>query len=110
MKQLKSVRPSFSIDMQNHVIALHKITLSLIGSPEYIQILVNPIARTIIICGSDGRDYLAHRVAARRNNFRLYSKSLTQNLMSLCRAQPEDGTLRFYGEYYPQYNIAKFDI
>ena len=112
MNSLQADRPSISINVQTSVITLHKKTLALIGDPEYIQILINPSDKSIVVCVSNESDHLAHRVDIQccKKSYRLYSKPLIQSLIRLHPTWPYSRTFRIYGKYFSRLNIAKFSI
>ena len=51
-----------NFDLKKNRIRIHKLTLHMLGDPEYIQLLVNPQDSMIAIRKSVRKDYLAHRV------------------------------------------------
>ena len=63
------LKPVLCIDLKKNRIRIHKLTLHMLGDPEYIQLLVNPQDSMIAIRKSVRKDYLAHRVR--------YSKAVT---------------------------------
>ena len=81
----KPREPSLLLDLQNNLIRIHRNTLSLLGNPEYIQILVNPDTALIAIRGCNKDDYRSERIrwdTLRDNNksCEFYSKSLIKTI------------------------------
>ena len=62
MNRQTSLKPVLCIDLKKNRIRIHKLTLHMLGDPEYIQLLVNPKSSMIAVRKSVRRDYLAHRV------------------------------------------------
>lgn len=113
-KQVSLQQPIISISFKNNLIRIHKITLDLLGQPDYIQLLVNPDDRTIAIMKGVCSDKLAHRVHYERikkgQSFELYSLHLLRSLMSISRQCEFMKAYRIYGIFLPDYKIAKFHI
>lgn len=80
MNRETSLKPVLCIDLKKNRIRIHKLTLHMLGDPEYIQLLVNPQDSMIAIRKSVRKDYLAHRVryskADSRYCYELYSTEL----------------------------------
>lgn len=94
MNRETSLKPVLCIDLKKNRIRIHKLTLHMLGDPEYIQLLVNPQDSMIAIKKSVRKDYLAHRVryskADSRYCYELYSTELLQafNLFNANSAAP----------------------
>lgn len=106
-------KPTISINVKNSLIMIHKNTLRLLGNPEYIQILVNPAEKTIVLCRSFESDHLAHRVnknifTETRKSLKICSHALTNNLHKVNPAWIKSKTYRMTGEFVAHLNIIKF--
>ena len=60
-KSLVKLRPKITIDLKKNRIRVYRDTLHMISDPKYIQLLINPKAKKIIILGSTAYDHLAHK-------------------------------------------------
>lgn len=86
--QTQEQLPSLSIDLKKNRIRIHKKTLYMLGNPNYIQILVNPVKRTLAILPSVSEDHLAHKINwiyldDSSKSYELYSKALIKTINSL---------------------------
>ena len=106
--------PAISLDMKKNRIAIHKTTLSLLGTPEYLQLIINPDKGQIVIRPGKAHDRFAIRVnyeKIRRTRLEFYSKSLMQEIRkTFTMLDAEDSTCRLYGTYKPHENIAVFPL
>lgn len=113
-KQLSSLKPALSIDMKHNLIRIHKATLSALGNPKYIQLLINPDDKCIVIMEGHSKDKLAHHVRYEKiqkgQSFELYSTILLQNLLSISDHCETMKAYRIYGVYHQEHNIIKFPI
>ena len=84
MNRQHSLKPTLSVDLKKKRIRIHKVTLHLLGDPEYIQLLVNPLNHTIALRKSIQEDYLAHRIRKEqltgKNCYELYSTDFVNTL------------------------------
>lgn len=107
-------KPILSIDLKRNLIRIHKVTLNLLGQPDYIQLLVNPDDRSIAIMKGISSDKLAHHVCYDKikngKSFELYSTILLQNLLSISNQCETMKAYRIYGNYLADYDIVKFSI
>lgn len=100
--QTQEQQPSLSIDLKKNRIRIHKKTLYMLGNPAYIQILVNPVKKTLAILPSVSEDHLAHKINwlyldDSSKSYELYSKALVKTINSLQIWEPKqiykiDGT------------------
>lgn len=114
MNNISQIKPSISFHIKYSVILIHKSALYLLGNPSYIQILINPYDKSIVLCKASENDYLAHHIDAKvfsfgNHSYKLYSKALLQEL---CKMYPtwKNKTYRIYGEYFPASNMLKFNM
>lgn len=113
MIKTQKPKPTMSINIKNSLIIIHKNALRLLGNPEYIQILVNPAEKTIVLCQSFESDHLAHHVnkdifIEARKSLKIHSYALTCNLHKVNPLWNKDTTYRLTGEFITQLNIIKF--
>ena len=64
MNRETSLKPVLCIDLKKNRIRIHKLTLHMLGDPEYIQLLVNPQDSMIAIRKSVRKDYRHYNTLA----------------------------------------------
>lgn len=114
MNRETSLKPVLCIDLKKNRIRIHKLTLHMLGDPEYIQLLVNPQDSMIAIRKSVRKDYLAHRVryskADSRYCYELYSTELLQALQHTGIHLEDNHSYRIYGALNPKECLASFSM
>lgn len=115
MTELLVYKPSISINISDSILMIHKNTLRILGTPEYIQILVNPKDKTIVLCCSVESDHLAHYVKREiftigKKTYKLHSCALLQALYKIYPKFITENTYKIYGKFIPGLNIIKFDM
>jgi len=115
MNRQTSLKPVLCIDLKKNRIRIHKLTLHMLGDPEYIQLLVNPQNSMIAIRKSVNKDFLAHRVryskADSRYCYELYSTELLQALRHTNNIHLENNrSYRIYGVINPKECLASFSM
>ena len=113
-KQTSLKQPILSIDIKRNLIRIHKITLELLGYPDYIQLLINPSSQSIAICKGNANDHLAHPVKyeylVNGQSYELYSQVLIQALQGITELCPKNCTYRIYGNYNSNMDIVQFRL
>lgn len=101
------------LDCLHNRIRIHRTTLYLLGNPDYIVLLVNPMQLSLVIAPST-KTGTAHAVRWNRlsNNrcFELYSKPL---IRQLCEAFPglcASKSFHLTGEHIREENVIRFDL
>ena len=114
MNRETSLKPVLCIDLKKNRIRIHKLTLHMLGDPEYIQLLVNPQDSMIAIRKSVRKDYLAHRVRYRKADshycYELYSTELLQALRHTGIHLEGNRSYRIYGALNPRECLASFSM
>ena len=112
MREKSASKPAILIDLKKYRIRIHRNTLHLLGNPEYICLLVNPIDQIIAVCCGNKSDPLAHHIneksLSNKNSYELYSTNLIQSLRDVCSFMKDNQTYRFYGEVNPIVKVAQF--
>lgn len=112
MRELAPSRPAIMIDLKKYRIRIHRITLHLLGNPEYICLLVNPVDQIIAVCCATKSDHLAHCIKknslSRKKSYELYSVNLVQSLHEVCTFLEDNRAYRIYGEIIPFAGVAQF--
>ena len=114
MNRQPSLKPVLCIDLKKNRIRIHKLTLHMLGDPEYIQLLVNPKSSMIAVRKSVRRDYLAHRVRTCGSDSHycceLYSTELLQALRVTNVNLAENQSYRIYGALNSKECLASFSM
>lgn len=108
-------KPTLLLDFQNNLIRIHRTTLSLLGNPEYIQILVNPNTSLIAIKRCIKNDYRSERIRwdnLRDNNksCEFYSKQLIKKIQNVFFNSNDTHKYRITGKYVSSENLMLFNI
>lgn len=106
-----TLQPSLCIDLKKNRIRIHRRTLQLIGNPEYIQLLVNPVEARLAILRSSQKDHLAHKISVGTDEcIELYSSCLIENLMTVNNGLSPNRCYRLYGNIVGHSNMALFSM
>ena len=100
----------FDFKMKNRI-RIHKVTIHLLGDPEYIQLLVNPLTKIIAIRNGDSSDPISIRL--KKNNhdsYEIFSKELMNSIRMVYEDLEYGSSYRIYGEVDGKNNIAYFKI
>lgn len=68
MENRKTLNPSVSINLRKPVVRINKDTISAIGNPEYIILLVNPDECSLGVCPGVKNDTRSHCISKYNNN------------------------------------------
>ena len=100
-----------AVDLKKQRIRIHKQTLYLLKRPRYIQFLVNPEKKTIMIRSCNQNDYQAHRICyGHSNDCEFYSKELVKQLSIVSSYFAEGHTYRILGKLHSDAGFALFQI
>lgn len=105
--------PTVTIDSTYKLIRIHKNTLSYLDNPDYIQLLVNPEQKTLVICKSKPKNPTALRVKYQQSNgksYELYSTTLVDELLSFHTLESLHGHIRLHGAYIKRFDIVVFHL
>ena len=94
-------------------IRVHRVTMHLLGDPDYIQILVNPLSKTIAIRRGNSSDPLSIRLKKNMTNkdcYELFSKELMNSLKLVSSKLKNGKSYRIYGEMDSKKEVAQFKI
>ena len=113
-KMSDNTKPVISIvDRSRKRIRIHRITLHLLGDPEYIQLLVNPVSKTIAIRKGSVNDPLSLRVYpidSEKDSFEIRSSNLMRSLKMVFTKLEEGNSYRIYGEMGTNNEVALFRL
>ena len=104
--------PAMSIDFKQNRIRVHKKTLRLLGSPDYVQLLVNPADGGIALRRLEQPEPQHFKVnwdgLLKRNSFDIHSMSFIRKLRQCSADLPQDKTYRIKGKYIADFEVARF--
>ncbi len=105
-------KPIISLDIKWCRMRIHKTTLYMLGSPEYIQILVNPDTLCIAIRPVGRGAKPAHKVdwdsITGKSSYNINSKYLLYKLCGICNTISKTDSYKIVGQYDSDENIAYF--
>ena len=105
---------TISVDLKKYRIRIHRNTLSMLGTPKYVQLLVSPSAMMLAIQGTDKRTNFTHRVNLDAlhpdNSYEIYSTLFVNKLCSLVSDLDTGCTYRLTGEIIAEENAAVFPL
>lgn len=105
-------KPAISIDLKKGRIRIHKKTLRMMGSPDYLQLLINPRDRVIAIQRIEKPigQYIKVNWEAlgRRNCLEVHLTNFLDKVRLCCKSLPQDRTYRIEGKYISDHELARF--
>ena len=102
---------ALTLDMKKQRIRIHKHTLHQLGDPDYIQLLVNPEQKSIVLKACPEGSFFAHRVICKKDaDCELYSKEFLQQLKTVDNGLKKDVSFQIEGQVYPSHRIALFRL
>lgn len=114
MSRKPESRPTIFIDMKKSRIRIHRSTLQMLGNPTYIQLLVNPEARTIAVKRTSAYDHLSHRISEdeflHNKCCELYSRNFLKALRSTSSNWTDTETCLIYGTLVESCHLIQFSI
>jgi len=114
MNRQTTQQPIICIDLKKNRIRVHKVTLHLLGDPDFIQLLVNPNSGILALKGTVPEDHLGLRIYKELlmdgNCYEIHSKELMNTLQKVRSDWQNDHTYRIFGECNEQSGIALFPM
>lgn len=105
---------TITVDLKKHRIRIFKTTLVLLGSPKYIQLLVNPDSMMLAIKGVESKSRDVHRVnfsvLQPDNSYELYSTHLMSKLGALIEDLDYNYSYRISGHFIEEENMVVFSL
>ena len=105
---------TISVDLKKYRLRIHKTTLSLLGMPKYVHLLVSPESKMVAIRGAENKSRDSHRVnldaLPSDNSYELYSKHFIESLCALIVGLDTSFNYRFTGEFLSDENAAVFSL
>ncbi len=104
-------RAALTLDMKKQRIRIHKQTLHILGNPEYVQLLVNPYQKSIVLLVCPKEAFQAHKVTPKKDtDCELYSKELLRQLQLIDRHLEQDTSYLIYGQIHLQLGLVQFRL
>lgn len=114
MNSQATQQPIVCIDLKKNRIRVHKVTLHMIGDPDFIQLLVNPNSGMLAIKGTIPEDHLGLKVHKELltdgNCYEIHSKELMRTLQKVRSDWRSNCSYRIYGECNESSGIALFPM
>lgn len=105
---------TITVDLKRFRIRIHRNTLALLGTPQYVQLLVSPTEMLFAIQGVEHKSRDCHRVnpatLATENSFELYSKAFVKTLCSLVADLDPGCSYRLSGNILSDENAVVFPL
>ena len=105
---------TIAFSMSKNRIRIHRNTLSALGDPSHVVLIVNPEEKTLGIKCSTPDNVLAHHIDPHpvngKLNCELYSKSLFIALKALCPFMETGNAWSFKGTVIPAERMAVFAL
>lgn len=107
-------QPIVCIDLKKGRIRVHKVTLHILGDPDFILLLVNPETGVLAIKETIPEDYLGLKIRKEMltdgNCYEIYSKELFRALTAIRSDWKMNKSYRIYGQHEPRTNVAFFHM
>ena len=105
-------QPIVCIDLKKGRIRVHKVTLHILGDPDFILLLINPDTGVLAIKETIPEDYLGLKIRKEMltdgNCYEIYSKELFRALSAIRSDWEMNKSYRIYGQHEPRSNAAFF--
>lgn len=102
------------IDTKKRRLRIYKQTLALLDNPEYIQLLVNPEKKMILLCPSTSRQASCERIKWKQLNenqcCEIYSTSFVEKLMLLSNVWDKNMSYKLTGTLLPKQKFILYHM
>lgn len=110
----RASRPAISVDPRTNIVRIHRVTLDMLGRPDYVMLLVNPENMQIGVRPSNKRDRHAHKVRwevlTDTRSYEICSMRFISELYKFNNNADKNTAYRLYGHYFKESNVAVFDF
>jgi len=114
MNEHQSTEVYISLDFKKHRIRIYKQTISQLGNPNYVHLLIDPNRMQIGLIGSSVRTHDAHKVNLEKlgpdNSYELYSKHLIDNIHGIYPDVDPRYSYRLVGQMIRGRSLAVFGL
>ena len=102
---------ALTLDLKKQRMRIHKETLRQVGYPDYVQLLVNPEQKTIVMRACEESACQAHKVILEKNvDCELYSKEFLRRLKTVDSNLKGDTSFLIAGKTDPSRRLAIFRL
>ena len=102
-------KAAITLDMKKQ--RIHKQTLHMLGNPEYVQLLINPIQKSIVLLACPKEAFQAHKVTPKKDaDCELYSKELLRQLQLVDPHLEQNASYLLYGQIHLQLGLVQFHL
>ena len=102
------------IDTKKRRLRIYKQTLALLDNPEYIQLLVNPEKKMILLCPATSRQASCERIMWKQLNenqcCEIYSTSFVEKLMLLSNVWDKNMSYKLTGTLLPKQKFILYHM
>lgn len=99
-----------AIDIRRKRIRLNKSIFTVLNYPEYIQLLVNPETRSIVVMASTKTKDSTKVQGNLTKGFEMTSLGLIRSLQKLCPDWTDDNNYHILGAYVESADVVEFDM
>ena len=116
MSETTDPRITMSIDLKKNRLRVHRPTLKLLGSPSYVQLLISPANRAIIILGCEEHTPGGQEIRvvfdkpSPAGTFDIYSKELITRIRAHFPDLDKTGLYRLNGRYDSEEGYVCFPL
>ena len=103
-----------TIDLNDDLIRIPRVTLNALGCPDHIQLLFHPENRRIAVKACDEKDRYSVRInkalLKTDNSFELHSKLLVDSIRQICPHLELGCAYRIYGRFFEHKKTVVYDL
>jgi len=115
MSENTDTKISMSIDLKKNRLRVHSQTLKLLGSPEFVQLLISPSKRAIIVQAKSERETGGQEIPVvfgkpPQGCFEIYSKELICRIRKHFPVLDKKGLYRLDGSYMEENESVCFPL
>ena len=108
------ITPTITFDFKQYRIRIFKSTVSMLGNPDYIQLLVHPKSNLVALRVSSANERFALDIRRgpdyKKEEYSIHSKALLEELHYICPTLCLEQTYRVTGRYIPKENVVIFNL
>ena len=114
MNEISKNDISITIDLIQNGIRIHKPVYRLLGSPKYLQLLIDPASKILALCPVSYYGDQCHKIRTNRmhssNSYEIYSIALVKKLCSIEAKFSSGYSYSVKGFYLSDKNIVLFSL
>lgn len=109
-----TVTPYMTLDLNDDLIRIPRVTLTYLGVPEYVQLLINPADGLLAVRACEENEAYSHRVPVKllesAESYELHSKLLVESIREINRKMKAGKSYRLIGRNIRDKYVVVFDI